>query len=105
MLIDSHAHITNEYYDDINLVIKDAKKNNVLKVINCSTSLNDIEEIAKISNDYDINYAIGIHPTQHPTMQRGFQDDIPRFDDVQHVTLHLWVVHSDELLVEGYRQG
>ena len=64
MLIDSHAHITNEYYDDIETVINDAKKNNVLKIINCATSLNDIEEITKISNKYNINYAIGIHPEE-----------------------------------------
>ena len=62
MLVDSHAHITGEYYDDIDKVIKDARNNNVLEIINCATSLNDIEEIVKISNKYNINYALGIHP-------------------------------------------
>ena len=62
MLIDSHAHIVSEYYDNIDKVIEEAKNNNVLKIINCATSLHDIEEIIKVSNKYDINYALGIHP-------------------------------------------
>ena len=62
MLIDSHAHIVSEYYDHIDKVIEEAKNNNVLKIINCATNLDDIEEIIKVSNKYDINYALGIHP-------------------------------------------
>ena len=38
-------------------------------------------------------------------MQRGFQDDIAGFDDVEHVVLHLWIVDTDKFFIEGYRQG
>lgn len=64
MLVDSHAHITNEYYDNIQLVIDEAKKSNVLKIINCATSFNDFDEIIKVSNQYNINFALGIHPEE-----------------------------------------
>lgn len=64
MLIDSHAHILGEYYDDIKAVIEDAKNNNVMKIINCATSINDMDEIVKVSNDNDLNYALGIHPEE-----------------------------------------
>ena len=33
MLVDSHAHIYKEYYDDISIIVKRAKKNNVLQVL------------------------------------------------------------------------
>ncbi len=64
MLVDSHAHITNEYYENIDQVVKNAKKNNVLKIINCSTSFNDIDEIIKISKEHNLYYALGIHPEE-----------------------------------------
>ena len=64
MLVDSHAHIINEYYDDIEKVVYEAKKNRVLKIINCSTSLNDIDEIIRISNKCNFFYALGIHPEE-----------------------------------------
>ena len=38
-------------------------------------------------------------------MQRGFQDDVPWFDDIQHVAFHLWVIHANQFLIEGNRQG
>lgn len=64
MLVDSHAHITNEYYENVEEVVKNAKKNNVLKIINCSTSFNDIDEIIKISKEHNLYYALGIHPEE-----------------------------------------
>ena len=39
--------------------------------------------------------------TCHTTMQRGFEDDVSRFDDMEHVSLHLGVVHANEFLIEG----
>lgn len=64
MLVDSHAHIYHEYYEDINSIVKGAKENNVLKIINCASSINNIEEVVEISNEHNFYYALGIHPEE-----------------------------------------
>ncbi len=63
-MIDTHAHILSEYYDDIDTLIEFLKKNNVNKVINCSTGFKDIEEVLNLSKKYKnfLYSAIGIHP-------------------------------------------
>ena len=63
-MIDSHAHILSEYFEDIELLVNELKSKNVLKVINCATGFNDINEILELSKKYnDFLYpAIGIHP-------------------------------------------
>ena len=63
-MIDTHAHIIKEYYDDIELLVKELKEKNVLKVINCSTSIkdsNEIIELSKLTNNFLLP-SIGIHP-------------------------------------------
>ncbi len=72
MLVDSHAHIYHEYYEDINSIVKGAKENNVLKIINCASSINNIEEVVEISNEHNFYYALGIHPEEI----NNFNDDI-----------------------------
>ena len=83
MLVDSHAHITNEFYDDIGSVIESAKKSNVLKIINCATSLDDFDEVIKISNDYNLNYALGVHP-----------EEFKKFDDVLAQKIEGYIVRN-----------
>ncbi len=63
-MIDSHAHITSEYYEDIDELINYLKENNVLHVVNCSTNLNDAKEVIELSKKYNnfLMPAIGIHP-------------------------------------------
>ena len=63
-MIDSHAHIISEYYDDIKGLIKELKNNNMLYVINASSSMKDSKEIIELSKKYN-NFllpTIGIHP-------------------------------------------
>ena len=72
MLIDSHAHIYKEYYNDINEIVKGAKKNNVLKIINCATSIDNIEEVISVSHEHNFYYALGIHPED----VESFNDDV-----------------------------
>ncbi len=64
MLVDSHAHIYKEYYEDIDNVVKGAEENNVLKIINCASSINDIEEVIEVSCKHNFYYALGIHPEE-----------------------------------------
>lgn len=63
-MIDTHAHIIKEYFEDIEGLVKELKEKNVLKVINCSTSIEDAKEIIELSKNTN-NFllpAVGIHP-------------------------------------------
>ena len=48
-MIDTHAHIVKQYYEDIDSLIEELKEKNVLNVINCSTSIEDAKEIIELS--------------------------------------------------------
>ena len=65
-LIDTHAHLDfPELYSKLNLIIENAKNQNVLKIITISTNLNKIGKIIQISNDYDVVYfTVGVHPNE-----------------------------------------
>ncbi|MDC1023200.1 TatD family hydrolase [Alphaproteobacteria bacterium] len=65
-LIDTHAHLDfPELYSNLDVIIKNAKSNNVMKIITISTNLNKIEKIIQISNDYDVVYfTVGVHPNE-----------------------------------------
>lgn len=63
-MIDSHAHIISEFYDDIDGIINKIKEENIIAVINCSDSLETAKEVLHYSKKYN-NYlfpTIGIHP-------------------------------------------
>lgn len=63
-MIDTHAHIVKEYYDDIESLVKELKEKNVLKVVNCATSIDDSKEVIELckkTNNFLLP-AIGIHP-------------------------------------------
>ena len=63
-MIDTHAHIVKEYYNDIESLVEELKEKNVLKVVNCATSIEDSKEIielSKVTNNFLLP-AIGIHP-------------------------------------------
>ena len=65
-LIDTHAHLDfPELYSKLDLIIENAKNQNVLKIITISTNLNKIGKIIQISNDYDVVYfTVGVHPNE-----------------------------------------
>ena len=65
-LIDTHAHLDfPELYSKLDLIIENAKNQNVLKIITISTNLNKIEKIIQISNDYKFVYfTVGVHPKE-----------------------------------------
>ena len=65
-LIDTHAHLDfPELFSRLNVIIKNAQTNNVLKIITISTNLDKIQKIINISNDNDnIYFTVGVHPNE-----------------------------------------
>ena len=44
-MIDTHAHILSEFYDDIDELIEELKSKNIIKVINCADSIETSKEV------------------------------------------------------------
>lgn len=63
-MIDTHAHIYSEFYDNIQEVIEYLKHKNIINVINCGDSIKSSLEILELSNKFKgyLMPAIGIHP-------------------------------------------
>ena len=63
-MIDSHAHILSEYYENIDKLVEELKNNKVINVLNCSTSYEEAKEIIELSKRFNGFFlpAIGIHP-------------------------------------------
>ena len=63
-MIDSHAHIFNEFYDNIYELVDELKSKNVLHVLNCADSIKTANEVLESYKKYDyfLLPAIGIHP-------------------------------------------
>ena len=63
MFIDTHCHLSCEYYEDIDKVIDDDKKAGVEKIIVSSCEVSEYDEVISYSNNYDMIYlSLGIHP-------------------------------------------
>jgi len=63
MYIDTHCHISNEYYDNIDLLIEENLSNKVNKIIVSGCDKDSIKESMDISKKYDCLYlTIGFHP-------------------------------------------
>ncbi len=78
MYIDTHCHISKNYYDDINEVITDSKNNGLEKIIISCCAVEDIEESLNIINNYDNVYAtFGYHPDQ---IDKVCDEDLKRLE-------------------------
>jgi TatD DNase family protein len=63
MIIDTHCHINNECYEDLNKILENAKNNNVLKMVCVGFDKETNIKALEIANKYDNVYAtVGIHP-------------------------------------------
>lgn len=64
-MIDTHAHLYREYYDDLDKLITDIKASGVDKVIVNGCDMKSNLEVLELVKKYDIIYgAIGFHPTE-----------------------------------------
>lgn len=63
MLIDTHCHIFEEYYDDIDSVVEKARNAGILMLVVNGIDRRTNEEVLKLVSKYDIVYgALGIQP-------------------------------------------
>ena len=61
-MIDSHAHVFSEYYD-VDKLVKELEKENMLYVLNAATGNKDAMEVIELSKKYKMLLpAVGIHP-------------------------------------------
>ena len=75
-MIDTHAHILSEFYDNIEDVIQHLKSKNIINVINCGDSIKSSLEIIELSKKYK-DYmlpVIGIHPDNIDTDYNKIKD-------------------------------
>ena len=60
-MIDTHCHITSEYYDNINEVINKMKDN---IIIVSGTNKDDVKEVIELCKYKNVYGTIGIYPTE-----------------------------------------
>ncbi|WP_024955531.1 TatD family hydrolase [Sulfurospirillum arcachonense] len=67
MIIDTHAHLDDEkYFDDLDEVLKNAKKNGIEGILIPGADINDLKKAQKISHENEnIYFAAGVHPYHH----------------------------------------
>ena len=64
-MIDTHCHLFSEYYNNIDEVIDECKKNGIKRVIVSGCDMKSNMEVLELVNKYDIVYGtLGFHPTE-----------------------------------------
>lgn len=79
MFIDSHAHVTNFYYENIEDIVSRAKEKNVLKIINCATGFDDFDEIIRLSDMHGFYFVLGIHPENIKNVSLDYLKKLERY--------------------------
>lgn len=65
MFIDTHCHLFNEYYDDIEEIIRKCKDNNIKYIIVSGCDKKTNIEVLELISKYDMVYgSLGFHPTE-----------------------------------------
>lgn len=64
-MIDTHCHLFSEYYNNIDEVIEECKKNGIKRVIVSGCDMKSNIEVLELVSKYDIVYGtLGFHPTE-----------------------------------------
>lgn len=73
MFIDVHAHIYDEYYDNIEEIVQNAKDYTVEKILNNAVDIKTSKEVIELSKKFPNVYAcIGIHPENIDDLQEDY---------------------------------
>lgn len=77
-IFDAHAHYDDEQFDkDRNIVISELKKNNIVGVLNCGSSIQGAKMSIELANQYDIFYAaVGIHPEYADSFDHNVENEL-----------------------------
>ena len=63
MLVDTHAHLFDEYYDNLDEVLERARNNGVTKVVVAADTIASCKEVIDKSNKYEnLYFCLGVHP-------------------------------------------
>lgn len=110
MLIDTHAHLFNEYYDDIQAVLDRAKENGVEKVVVAADTIKACYEVIEHSKEYDNYYfCLGIHPENIDEdiseLEKLIEEnkDNPKFVAIGEIGLdYYWNKDNKELQIKAF---
>ena len=62
-LIDSHAHLTDEKFNDVEQILKNAKESGIEKIVCSAYNLSSSAEAVKLAENHDNVFAnVGLHP-------------------------------------------
>lgn len=62
-MIDSHAHVISEFYNNIDEIVQTIIERGIANVINCGDGISTSKEVVEINKKYNIlKPAVGIHP-------------------------------------------
>ena len=80
MFIDTHCHISSEYYDNIDFIIKENRKNNISKIVVSACDRKSFEEAFELTNQYDdLFLTIGFHPDTVDSVTDADLKDLENF--------------------------
>lgn len=105
MIIDTHCHLDDARYDDIDSVIQNAFDNGVNKIIIPGADINDLPKAAQIANSNEnIYFAAGVHPYEiegyDETVLRQFAKD-PKCIAIGECGLDYFRLPDDD--IDGYK--
>ena len=80
MFTDTHCHIYQEYYDNIDEIYNNAINNHVNRFIVCGCSKKDNEEVLSINRN-DVYKVIGFHPDQASIYQESDIEELRKYKD------------------------
>lgn len=79
MFIDTHCHLSSEYYDDIDLVVKENKDSGIGKIVISGCEIDSIQEAILIAKRYDDVYlSLGFHPSEASLVSNYHLDALER---------------------------
>ena len=97
-MIDSHAHITSDNYENIEEIIHEIKNKGVKAVINAADKIESSYEVIELSRKYK-NFllpAVGIHPES--------TNEIDKIDEIEEIIRNNKVYAVGEIGLDYYYQ-
>ncbi len=79
MFIDTHCHLSREYYDDIDLVVKENRDSNIGKIVISGCEIDSFQEAVLIAKQYeDVYLSLGFHPSEASLVSNSHLEALER---------------------------